>query len=157
MQTLLLRDWQEVQFTNAFDQATTFIQGTGHQMELEAIRSRTREALRSRVRDGRIGSGACSGYRLEHKSDGAARKYTIAVVDGDEARRIYEECLEGRGIKQITHRLNHEAIRAPSAGRRGSGSWASSAVRAILLKARYRASTSAVGSRSSDSTERSAG
>jgi DNA invertase Pin-like site-specific DNA recombinase len=39
---------QEVQFANAIDQATTFIQGTGHQMELEAIRSRTREALRSR-------------------------------------------------------------------------------------------------------------
>jgi len=45
---------QEVQFANAIDQATTFIQGTGHQMELEAIRSRTREALRSRVRQGRI-------------------------------------------------------------------------------------------------------
>ena len=37
---------QQVQFANAIDQATTFIQGTGHQMELEAIRSRTREALR---------------------------------------------------------------------------------------------------------------
>src|SRR5262249_33918070 len=40
---------QEVQFANALDQATTLIQGTGHQMEFEAIRSRTREALRSRV------------------------------------------------------------------------------------------------------------
>ena len=48
---------QEVQFANAIDQATTFIQGTGHQMELEAIRSRTREALRSRVRD-RIASSS---------------------------------------------------------------------------------------------------
>lgn len=65
---------QEVQFANAIDQATTFIQGTGHQMEREAIRSRTREALRSRVRDGRIAGGSCYGYRLERKTDRSGRK-----------------------------------------------------------------------------------
>lgn len=36
------RTGQRVQFTNA-DQAMTFVQGTGHQMELEVIRARTRE------------------------------------------------------------------------------------------------------------------
>jgi site-specific DNA recombinase len=131
----------EVQFANAIDQATTFIQGTGHQMELEAIRSRTREALRSRVRDGRIAGGSCYGFRLERKSDGSGRKYTIALVEDAEApivRRIYEEFLAGRGFKQIAHRLNDDGIPAPSAGRRGSGSWAPSAVRTILLNPRYR-------------------
>lgn len=95
-------------FANAIDQATTFIQGTGHQMELEAIRSRTREALRSRVRNGRIAGGACFGYRLERKSDRSGRKYTVAVINEDEARivsRIYDECLAGRGLKQIAHRM----------------------------------------------------
>jgi len=132
---------QEVQFANAIDQATTFIQGTGHQMELEAIRSRTREALRSRVRDARIAGGSCYGYRLERKSDGSGRKYTIAIVNETEApvvRRIYDEYLAGRGLKQIAHRLNNEGVAAPSAGRRGSGSWAPSAVRTILLNVRYR-------------------
>lgn len=132
---------QEVQFANAIDQATTFIQGTGHQMELEAIRSRTREALRSRVRDGRVAGGSCYGYRLERKSDGSGRKYTLAIVNEAEApivRRIYDECLAGRGLKQIAHRLNDEGIPAPSAGRRGSGSWSPSAVRTILLNVRYR-------------------
>ena len=132
---------QEVQFANAIDQATTFIQGTGHQMELEAIRSRTREGLRSRVRQGRIAGGACFGYTLERKSDGAGRRYTIAVVDDAQApivERIYREYLAGRGLKQIAHGLNNDGVPAPSVGRRGSGSWAPSAVRTILLNARYR-------------------
>jgi site-specific DNA recombinase len=132
---------QEVAFANAIDQATTFIQGTGHQMELEAIRSRTREALRSRVRDGRVAGGACYGYNLERKSDSSGRRFTIAVVDDAQApiiERIYREYLAGRGIKQIAHGLNNDGVAAPSAGRRGSGSWAPGAVRTILLNSRYR-------------------
>ncbi|MBX3156783.1 MAG: recombinase family protein [Deltaproteobacteria bacterium] len=132
---------QEVLFATAIDQATTFIQGTGHQMELEAIRSRTREALRSRVRDGRIAGGSCFGYTLERKSDGTGRRYTIAVVNDEEAaivRRIFELYLDDHGHKAIAHQLNNEGVRAPSAGRRGSGSWAPGAVRTVLLNARYR-------------------
>jgi site-specific DNA recombinase len=132
---------QEVAFANAIDQATTFIQGTGHQMELEAIRSRTREALRSRVRAGRLAGGACYGYKLERHSDGSGRRYTTAVVDPAQApivERIFREYLAGRGLKAIAHQLNHDGVPAPSAGRRGSGSWASSAVRTILLNVRYR-------------------
>jgi hypothetical protein len=48
------------------------------------------------------------------------------------------ECLSGRGLKQIAHRLNEEGIPAPSAGRRGSGSWSPGAARTILLNVRYR-------------------
>ncbi len=132
---------QEVLFANAIDQATTFIQGTGHQMELEAIRSRTREALRSRVREGRIAGGACFGYTLERKSDGSGRRYTVAVINEPEAdivRRIFELFLYDHGIKAIAHILNAEGVRAPSAGRRGSGSWAPGAVRTVLLNPRYR-------------------
>jgi site-specific DNA recombinase len=132
---------QGVLFANAIDQATTFIQGTGHQMELESIRSRTREALRSRVRAGRIAGGACYGYTLERKTDTSGRRYTIAVVNEAEAvivRRTFDEYLDGRGLRAVAHQLNLEGVRAPSAGRRGSGSWAPSAIRTILLNARYR-------------------
>ena len=84
-----------MQFANAIDQATTFIQGTGHQMELEAIRSRTREALRSRVRDGRIAAELALD-RLESKNDGTGRRYTTAVIHEVQApivRRIFAEYL----------------------------------------------------------------
>lgn len=132
---------QEVQFANAIDQATTFIAGTGHQMELEAIRSRVREALRARVREGRIAGGACFGYSLERRNDQSGRKYTMAVINEVEAeivRRIFEMYLDDMGLKAIAHRLNAEGVRAPTAGRRGTGSWAPSAIRAMLLNPRYR-------------------
>lgn len=132
---------QEVQFANAIDQATTFIAGTGHQMELEAIRSRVREALRARVREGRIAGGACFGYTLERRTDPSGRKYTIAIVNEAEAaivRRIFAMYLDDMGLKAIAHQLNAEGVRAPAAGRRGSGSWAPTAIRAMLLNPRYR-------------------
>ena len=58
---------QEVPFANAIDAATTFIGGVGHQMELEAIRSRTKEALRARVRAGRMPAVSVSGIRSNEK------------------------------------------------------------------------------------------
>lgn len=78
---------------------------------------------------------------MERKSDGSGRRFTIAVVDEAQAlviHRIYRDYLEGRGLKPFAHQLNQAAVPAPSADRRGSGSWASSAVRTILLNARYR-------------------
>lgn len=132
---------QEVPFNNAIDGATVFIQGTGHQMELEAIRSRTREALRARVRVGRIAGGRCYGYRLVRQQDSSGREFTTAEIDEEEAkvvRRIFAEYVQGRGQRSIAVLLNAEGVPAPSAGRRGSGSWAPGCVRSMLLNSRYR-------------------
>ena len=56
----------------------------------------------------------------------------------DHLEQLDDEYLAGRGLKQIAHRLNHEGVPAPSAGRRGSGAWVPGAVRTILLNVRYR-------------------
>jgi hypothetical protein len=58
---------------------------------------------------------------------------TLVALAGSITSRIYREYLSGRGLKQIAYALNDEGVAAPSAGRRGGGSWASSAVRTILL------------------------
>jgi len=135
------RTGQRVQFTNAIDQAMTFIQGTGHQMELEAIRARTREALRARVRASRIAGGRCYGYRLERRTDESGRPYTVAIIDDEQAtivRRIFREYLYHKGLKAIASKLNDEGVPAPMAGRRGTGSWSPGAIRVMLLNSRYR-------------------
>ena len=132
---------QEVPFANAIDAATTFIGGVGHQMELEAIRSRTKEALRARVRAGRIAGGRCFGYALKRETDSSGRAFTIAVVDDAEAavvRQIFGLYIEGLGLKRIAIRLNENGVRSPVAGRRGSNSWSPSCVREILRRERYR-------------------
>lgn len=132
---------QEALFANAIDQATTFIQGTGHQMELEAIRSRVREALRSRVRAGRIAGGRCYGYTLHRQTDASGRPYTVATVDEVEAavvRRIFAMRCDGLGFKKIAYTLNADCVAPPAAGKRGTGTWAPGCIRAMLLNARYR-------------------
>ncbi len=132
---------QEVAFANAAEQAMTFIQGTAHQMELEAIRSRTKEALRSRVREGRIAGGACFGYDNVREEDSRGRAITITSRNDEQAKivlRIFEEYAAGDGLKRIARRLNEDGVLSPTAKRRGSGSWAPSCIRAMLRRDRYR-------------------
>jgi DNA invertase Pin-like site-specific DNA recombinase len=134
-------DGQEVPYAKAIDAAMTFVRGVGHQMELEAIRSRVREALRSRVRAGRIAGGRCFGYSLRREADSSGRPYTTAVVDPVQAeivRRIFLMYAGGTGLKRIAISLNNEGIASPHAGIRGSGSWSPGAIRAMLHNHRYR-------------------
>lgn len=131
---------EEVAFASAIDEAMTFIRGTAHQIELEAIRSRVREALRARVKAGRIAGGRCYGYDLRRVSDGA-KEHTIAVVNDREAAvivRIFREYVGGAGFKAIALRLNAERVPGPVARRRGSGSWSPNQIRDIVRRERYR-------------------
>ncbi len=132
---------QEVAFNSAIDAATTFIQGVGAQMELEAIRSRTRESLRLRVKQGYVAGGRCYGYENVRQPDASGRLVTIAVIKESEAaivREIFRLFIEGAGLHRIAVTLNNRGVPSPQAGRRGTGSWAPSMVREILRRERYR-------------------
>ncbi len=64
---------REVPYESVIDAAMTFVQRRRTSDGVEAIRSRVREALRSRVRAGRIAGGRCFGYALrrEHRRVGS--------------------------------------------------------------------------------------
>ncbi len=53
-------------------------------------------------------------------------------------QRIYALYLEGQGYSGIAKILNREAVPPPKAGRRGSGTWTHSAIRAMLMRPKYR-------------------
>jgi site-specific DNA recombinase len=132
----------EVFLNSAIDVATNCIQGVGAQMELENVRSRTREALRSRVLAGRSAGCKIYGYSNKRMKDDQGRGYTLVEVFDEEAgvvRRIFNwYVVEGWGLKRIAVKLNKDHIPSPSAGKRGTGSWAPSCIRSILRNERYR-------------------
>lgn len=132
---------ERVQWRNAADGVMSVLRGFAAQSELEAIRSRTTEALRARATAGHVAGGACFGYRNVRQRDAGGRAWTLAVVDQVEAevvRRIFAAYVEGDGYGAIAKQLNEEHVAAPGAGtKRGTRSWSPSAVRDILRRERY--------------------
>lgn len=134
-------DGGEARCDNVISQTMTFIRGVGGQMELEALRSRTREGLRARVHAGFIAGGRCFGYRNIRESDASGRARTrmeVEPIEADVVRRIFRERVEGRGFKQIAIRLNNDGLKSPRAGRRGTGTWSPGAIYEVLQRERYR-------------------
>jgi hypothetical protein len=131
---------REVFFKNATDSAMVVLDGMGSQAELEAIRSRTKEAVRERVRAGHVAGGRCYGYRNEQQVDPNGRRRTSATIDEQQAevvRWVFAVCLKGWGLKMIAADLNRRGIPSAFAGRRGTGSWDPSAIREMLRRERY--------------------
>lgn len=130
---------EQIEWRGATDAAMSVLRGFAGQAEVENIRARTKEAIRQRVKAGKLGGGACYGYERKRVYENG-REYTIAVVNEAEAkvvRRIFKMYAGGAGQGGIARTLNSEQVPSPSAGQRGSGSWAPSAIRAILLNERY--------------------
>jgi len=133
---------EEVLWRDATDAAMTVLRGFSAQAELENTRRRTAEALRARVRARKLAGGRCYGYQnIQHPDRDGRRKNTTAEIDpvqADVVLRIFSLYADGGGLAAIAKVLNAEYVPTPSHGRRGTGSWAPSAIRAMLLNERYR-------------------
>ncbi|MBI4509502.1 MAG: recombinase family protein [Deltaproteobacteria bacterium] len=132
---------EEVSVKDPMDIVMTVIKGAAAEAELHAIRSRTREALRRRVESGFVAGGRTYGYDNVRQRNADGSEYTTAVVNPEQAevvRRIFREFIQGKGLKKIAIGLNNDGIPPPTAGRRGTGSWAPTCIHAMLRNERYR-------------------
>ena len=84
-----------------------------------------------KAKDGRPAGGISYGYRID---DGA---YVVDEPQAVVVRRIFELYASGTGQRSIARLLNDEGIPAPRAGKRGTGSWAPTAIREMRRNTRY--------------------
>lgn len=111
------------------------VRGYASEEERRKIASRTREFLELRVRHGLVAGGTVYGYRNVRTEKGVHRE--IDPAQAEVVRLIYRLYIEGLGVRGIAHELNAQRIPPPRAGKRGTGSWAPSAIRAIVTRPLY--------------------
>jgi len=120
-----------VSLDGAVDKFLIAARNFASELEREKISSRTYENLLNKAKAGRPAGGISYGYAIVNKS------YVVKEPEAAIVRRIFAAYAAGAGQRTIARELNDERIPSPRAGRRGTGSWASSAVRAILMNPRY--------------------
>lgn len=106
------------------------------QIEREQIAHRTRTAHRQHHLEGRVVGGVVYGYRNVRSAQGV--HYEVDETQAVIVREVFERAARGEAIRAIVHALNARKVPAPSAGRRGTGSWSPSALHGILRSERYR-------------------
>jgi DNA invertase Pin-like site-specific DNA recombinase len=118
--------------------AMVMFRGMVAQGELERIRSRTRDGLRQRARDGFATGPVPFGYRTvlvdPSVSDRKKSKKRIEIDDrlAPIVRRVFQMYADGRGYAGIAKALNRDG--APSPTGRG---WAPSSIWPMLRESRY--------------------
>lgn len=129
---------EEINSANALQCVTLALALFGAQGEVEAIRTRTREALLTRARKGLVAGGVVYGYRNAPAPDGSKSKVREVLVEqADVVRDIFQRYATGDGLRTIAKSLNARKVPSPRAGRRGLGTWTPSALHAIVRRPLY--------------------
>jgi len=108
------------------------------QIERETIARRVRHAHATQHAAGRVVGGKVFGYRNTRTPAGVV--YEIEPAEAAVVREIFGWAALGEGCREIARKLNARGVASPSAGRRGTGSWAPGVVYKILHSERYKGS-----------------
>jgi site-specific DNA recombinase len=130
----------EITLDGATDKIMMALRGFAAELEREKIAGRTREHLETKARRGLNTGGRCYGYDNVPIYDGSQRTHVDYRINEGEAtivREVFDARAAGDGYRTIAKRLNSRRVPSPKAGRRGSGSWAPTMIREMLLRERY--------------------
>jgi site-specific DNA recombinase len=132
-------DGREVLSETSDQKLTLAIRAYLSEAEREQIVRRTRAASHYRGRNGWVAGGKLYGYDNVRLGEGST-SHVERRINKDEAevvRRVFRRSAEGAGLRRIAKELNEDGIASPRAGRRGTGTWASSAIRSMLFNPSY--------------------
>lgn len=105
------------------------------ELERELISHRTRTALRQKAERGLNVGGIAYGYAHVRSPDGV--RDVINEVEAAVVREVFERAASGQSVRVIARDLNARGVPSPRAGKRGSGTWAPSALWEIVRNPRY--------------------
>lgn len=128
---------EEVALNDAVSKFLVAARNFASELEREKISQRTHEHLHTKARRRMNVGGRVFGYD-NVTLEGGGVGYCINPSQAAIVRDIYHQYAEGQGQRAIARTLNERNIPSPRAGKRGTGSWSPSAIRAILRNERYR-------------------
>ena|SRR6478736_793051 len=111
------------------------------ELEREKISQRTHEHLKTKARRGLNVGGRVFGYDNVERHEGERRvqvEYAINEAQAEVIRGIFTAYASGSGLRAIVKDLNERGVDPPRAGKRGTRSWSTSAIHAMLRRDRYR-------------------
>lgn len=131
---------EEVQLNDAVSKFMVTARNFAAELEREKIAQRTHEHLLVKARKGLNVGGRVYGYDNIDVMDGERRKHVEYAVNAEQAAvitEIFTRYARGEGLRTIAKALNARGIKSPWAGKRGTGSWAPSALFSVLRRIRY--------------------
>ncbi len=132
-------DGHRVRGSTAQDKLMMAVQGFQSEAERERLVQRTREASHWRGRNGWVVGGVLYGYDNVRSGDGPG-SHVDRVLNEAQAvvvRRIFQRYAEGASLKGVARELNEDGVPSPRAGKRGTGTWAASAIRSMLVNPHF--------------------
>jgi site-specific DNA recombinase len=134
-------DDREQTLESAMDKVMLSLRTYADEVEREAGRQRTYDALLRKARAGHVTGGRLFGYENVTVTTPDGRRShverRIIEAEADVIRRIFTLCAEGHGQTAIAKRLNDERAPSPRAQRGRPRAWAPSTIREALFRTAY--------------------